>query len=466
MLLLSFSVMAQMSFLVRQGNRLYENGKEFRFVSYNVPNLLLLEGRTSDYSWVPPTPQEQRDAIESVKGSYGRVIRTYTLGFGSGYHVEGISKYNEQAFVAMDNAIAIAAENNIRLLVPLVNNHYGGDGGNLGFGDYGFICQFRGKKPSQFYTDSQLKSDFKSIISYILNRKNTVSGVRYGDDPVLMWQLGNELGTWQDPVPPAQWTIEMAQYIKSLAPKQLVADGTLGGLDAPNRFEKLALQDGSVDIFSCHYYWGSSDLDRIDRDANFVASYNKVFIVGEFGLTQSNVIQSLLYRGFKNKNVAGMLIWSLRYHSRDGGFYVHTESDGTLSYHVPGFPQAEGFSADESTLVESIRYNAIRIQGLLTLGMINNVPYPTPPAPKQATGTITPKALRWFGSSWAAQYKISRKSGNSYNLIATVKDNVVSGQTIYSDPNASKGQTYEYKIEAIGKKGQVSAPFYTGPIKF
>ena len=31
-------------------------------------------------------------------------------------------------------------------------------------------------------------------MSYLLNRRNTITGVRYGDDPtVLAWETGNEM---------------------------------------------------------------------------------------------------------------------------------------------------------------------------------------------------------------------------------------------------------------------------------
>ena len=32
------------------------------------------------------------------------------------------------------------------------------------------------------------------MMAYVLNRRNTITGVRYGDDPcVLAWETGNEL---------------------------------------------------------------------------------------------------------------------------------------------------------------------------------------------------------------------------------------------------------------------------------
>jgi mannan endo-1,4-beta-mannosidase len=92
--------------VTRSGTKLYENGVQFKWISYNIPNLLLLEGVTDE--WIPPTPYEQESAILALVGSYGRVARTYTLGFGPHYHMTGPGMYYEPAWVAFDNALAIA----------------------------------------------------------------------------------------------------------------------------------------------------------------------------------------------------------------------------------------------------------------------------------------------------------------------------------------------------------------------
>lgn len=75
---------------------------------------------------------------------------------------------------------------------------------NWYYGDYGQFASFRGKKPSQFWTDTQVIDDLKHLLSYVLNRVNTVTGIAYKDDPVILaWQFGNELGSWQKPSAPS-----------------------------------------------------------------------------------------------------------------------------------------------------------------------------------------------------------------------------------------------------------------------
>jgi mannan endo-1,4-beta-mannosidase len=126
------------------------------------------------------------------------------------------------------------------------------------------------------------------------------------------------IGGWNDAPPPPQWTIEIAKHIKSISPNSLVMDGTMGGLDGPNRLQWKALTSNEVDIFSNHYYYGEGDYERIKVDSRHVAEYaNKVFVIGEFGF-KYDVCKEIYDITLKNKNVAGALIWSLRFHSRYG----------------------------------------------------------------------------------------------------------------------------------------------------
>ncbi|KAI8926878.1 glycoside hydrolase superfamily [Entophlyctis helioformis] len=489
-------------FITRKGASLYEGDKVFRWVSYNVPAMLLLEDRPPSlygfplcrkpvpnperdcnglgygfengrscivsphgqdpYEWVVPDPFEQEDAIRTVAAGGGRVIRTYTLGFGPRYHVRSPRNYHEPALVAMDQALSLARKHRVRLIIPLVNNNFSD---NLSYGDYGFMAKARGKSPMVFFSDPQLRQDFKDLIADLLNRVNTLTGIRYGDDPtILAWQFGNELGGWKSSPPPGDWTVEMAKHVKSLAPRTLVMDGTMGAHDARRRFAKAALESEFVDVFSNHYYYGSSDLSRIDRDAKFVAGYKKAFIIGEFGLCSTSVIETVLKRVVATPYISGALIWSLRYHSAEGGFYTHYEKDNYWSYHAPGFPKASGFTTEEQTIVPMMRKHALLIQGLPA-----NTPYPIPSAPGLIAG-VKPSALRWRGASWAASYRVwrapsapsSASDGSATRETATahwelladrVLDNVEWGQPIYADKSAVAGSWYMYRIQSVSADG-------------
>ena len=55
----------------------------------------------------------------------------------------------------------------------------------------------------------------------------------------------------------------------------------------------------------------------------------QVFVNGEFGLyLPACPYDGVLGRTIKNHNIAGSMLWSLRYHSGAGGFYTHCEGYG------------------------------------------------------------------------------------------------------------------------------------------
>ena len=83
--------------------------------------------------------------------------------------------------------IAAAHRHRVRLILPFIDQW-------SWWGGTAELAGFRGKKPEEFWTDPQVIEDFKGIVTFVLNRVNTVTGVRYRDDKaILAWETGNEL---------------------------------------------------------------------------------------------------------------------------------------------------------------------------------------------------------------------------------------------------------------------------------
>lgn len=95
-----------------------------------------------------------------------------------------------------------------------------------------------------FFTSTYAKQIFKDNIASVLNRRNTINGVIYKEDPTFKaWELGNELRLDRDDPSgygttasanmqllsgPSSWTAEMSAYIKvTLGAKQLVTFGSM-----------------------------------------------------------------------------------------------------------------------------------------------------------------------------------------------------------------------------------------------
>ena len=72
---------------------------------------------------------------------------------------------------------------------------------------------------------------------------------------------------------PASWTAEISAYIKRLAPKKLVIDGTYG-------INATSLAIKTVDIVSDHFY--PRNLTKLQEDIALAGSAGKPYLVGEY----------------------------------------------------------------------------------------------------------------------------------------------------------------------------------------
>ena len=252
-------------------------------------------------------------------------------------------------------------------------------------------------RPTTFWTDPQIIDDFKATVHYLLTRKNTYTGVAYRDEPAIFgWETGNEI------LPTPEWTREIAAYIKQLDKNHLVIDGkSLRGVPTES------LDDPNIDVITTHHYPFGDDHDfaKPIRAAHALAKGKKAYFVGEFGFVEmphiANAIQTAIDDG-----TSGALLWSLRMHRREGGFYWHMEV-GTgrniyKAFHWPGF--ASGDRYDERAVMKLVRDKAYEIRGL----------QPPPlerPAPPKLLPIEKVSAISWQGSAGASAYDVWRAAG-------------------------------------------------------
>ena len=93
-------------------------------------------------------------------------------------------------------------------------------------------------------------------------------------------------------------------------------DGTIGGA---NRIPIDSLKSQYIDIFTNHYYWGNTSPST---DAKLVASYNKAFIAGEYGLQTNSWIFQFAEATINTPEVSGCLIWSYRYYFKNSSLDI------------------------------------------------------------------------------------------------------------------------------------------------
>jgi mannan endo-1,4-beta-mannosidase len=175
-----------------------------------------------------------------------------------------------------------------------------------------------------------MKAAYKAWVSYLLNRVNTVSGVRYGDDPAIMaWELGNELGcstngtivsnrsacSSKEQIEP--WIVEMSAYVRSLDSNHLIGPGGIGMMSRPldpaigprfsdSRFAdfEATIKMPDIDFGTYHMYpyegaAPSTTLSREDWAKRAISEYENVAktagkptIFEEFGDTEANRLPS------------------------------------------------------------------------------------------------------------------------------------------------------------------------------
>ncbi len=441
-------------FLTARGDRLFAGDQEFRFVSFNIPNLHLVEdnygfAKTNPWRW--PDRFEIEDALETIRQLGGKVVRSYVISvrrddsdMGEHVHVLGPGDFNEEAFCVLDQVLQIAREKQIRVIVPLVDNwHWWG-----GVKEY---SGFRGKDASEFWTEPRLIDDFQETIRYVLNRTNTLTGQRYKDDPTIFgWETGNELDS------PAEWTAQIAAFIKSLDKNHLVIDGNSlhGVLDS-------SLNDRNVDIVTTHHYPNvNASMSQAVQSAVAKVKGKKPYFVGEFGFVPLAEVKQILTT-VEEANLSGTLFWSIRPHRREGGFYWHSEgSGGNLykAYHWPGF--AAGDPYEETELLKTMRRFAYAMDGKLP------PPVPVPIAPKllpiESVGHIS-----WQGSAGAGAYDVQRSAeadGPWQTVGPSVSDAAVQYRPLFCDTTAAVGGPCFYRVIARNESGSSEPSNVVGPV--
>jgi hypothetical protein len=401
--------------------------------------------------WRLPDPFEINDALATVAQMGGTVARTYVISVqrtndapGTPRHVLAPGRFNETAFRTLDEVLAAANRNGVRLIIPLADN-WPWMGGRAEY------AGFRGKSKDDFWTDPQLIADFEETIHFVLTRTNTVTGVCYRDDPaVLCWETGNEIAS------PAPWTREIARYIKSLDTNHLVMDGFNASV---LREESLEIPD--VDIVTTHHYpGGHGSFAELIRANAARANGKKAYVIGEFGFgTTAEMAEAI--RAIADGSASGGLLWSLRFRDRDGGFYWHSEPFGANLYKAFHWPASRlGDPYDETRLLEMVRSNAFAMRGL-----------PVPPVPVPAPPKLLPIAdaatISWQGSVGATGYQVERaaRRDSGWQIIATNVDEAFTQyRPEFADENVPAGKWF-YRVCARNASGISGPSSVVGPVQ-
>lgn len=302
------------------GNFILDN-KKFVPVGFNAYWLGLHE----DYSYPTHSQIEEMFIVAQKLGA--NVIRSHTLGFSSG-HPKTLRPHdnnlNNDAWEPIDYAFLMANKYNIKLITPLTDSY------NYYHGNYGDFCKTRNLDKTQFWTDPDVRNDFKDYIYKWLNHVNMYTGIKIKDDSSLfLIELGNELGNIRPGAtstngPTKDWLSDISAFIKKNDNIHLILNGVDESLGQNDDFNI-----DTLDVFSGHFYW--RDYNRLTYGSSSSKAISKPYIIGEYN---SHFEQDWFDHIESIKNVSGSVFWSMYPHY--GGFGTNERmphNDGyTLHY--------------------------------------------------------------------------------------------------------------------------------------
>ncbi|HYU97351.1 MAG TPA: cellulase family glycosylhydrolase [Pyrinomonadaceae bacterium] len=333
------------AFVRVSGSRFVIAGKPFRFVGANVSVM----HREEDRARMPETLRQA-----SLAGI--RVVRVWASGEGGPNDIGPVGadaadwprthplrwapgKWNEEAFVHLDNVIAEAARNKLLVQLCLVNwwrdtggvTQYLRWAGISDAADKKFRVGINPERAMLFYTNDETRRLYREHLEKLATRRNTVTGTLYRDDPnIFGWELMNEAqavtNRWAER---RAWIAEMSTYLKSLDPNHIIAPGDWGYRTAAERREWLRdHQLPNIDYCDVHVYPrddGDSFLDSptalrefVDNRSAAALALKKPLVFGEFGMGvegYKGFSQAEWYRAYLEGNVragaGGAIFWIL-----------------------------------------------------------------------------------------------------------------------------------------------------------
>ncbi len=333
------------AFVRAEGTGFTVGGRRFTFVGANAA---VNQGQRNR--------ERYRDTIAAVAADGGRVARVWAFGEGPADATEWFRKdhlfragpdgFIEESYQQLDRVLAAARADGVRLIVTLSNN----------WADYGGLPMYlrwgglADDDVEAFYRDERLRAWYRAGVDKLLQRTNSVTGVRYADDPTIFaWELMNEstVVTPEQAEARRRWIVEMARFIKARDPNHMVSAGVAGYGSRAERAEWIrvcALRE--VDYCDSHLYPQTTDLvDRWKRLDDFVDDraqvarfvVGKPLVIGEFGFHTDGdgargwlgLARPALFRRFLARlaldGVAGALVWIYQPwpgRARDFGIYV------------------------------------------------------------------------------------------------------------------------------------------------
>ena len=228
-------------------------------------------------------------------------------------------KYNEDVLEGLDFLLAEMAKRDM-VAVMCMNNFWNWSGG------VGQYLVWAGAsdtipKPSapggnwdeyqrfaaSFYSNEKAMNMFNDHLKFIIGRKNSITGVLYREDPVIMsWELANEPRAVDNQAAFYKWVENTSNLIRSLDPNHLITTGSEGNTSGPFAATDVFKDHNfkNIDYATIHLWvqnWAFYDPYKADStygpSIDFARSYikgqlekaaplNKPLVLEEYGISR------------------------------------------------------------------------------------------------------------------------------------------------------------------------------------
>lgn len=226
------------AFIRRQGHQFVDqNGAPFYFIGFNAPWLLNRAGY--DHEW------GRTEVLNFLRDSHRLGLRVVRLwAFNKGVPRVPPNEYDEEQLEGLDFVIYAASRVGMRLVLALTNFWHQFKGPE----EYMYYAGgAEGRTILDYYRSSEARSMVKKHMATITRRVNTFTGLAYKDDPTIMaWDVMNEPRcpgclAESEARDHMAFLASCAGYLRTLAPKQLVGEGSEGyfPLDTPEALHLL-----------------------------------------------------------------------------------------------------------------------------------------------------------------------------------------------------------------------------------
>lgn len=174
-----------------------------------------------------------------------------------------------------------------------------------------------------FFEDARTKQFYKEWVEHVLNRTNTLTGIKYKDDPTIFaWDLMNEPEIAGMDLGRA-WITEMSAHVQSIDANHLVTSGNEGFADGhAGSNPQMEMSISSIDFATWHTYptyhhiTPADVTNQIKNYCDIAAREQKPVILQEFAYPatasdQSSVYQKWVDAVYNHPNCAGWMYWRL-----------------------------------------------------------------------------------------------------------------------------------------------------------